>query len=177
MWLMSTASAAKTAIGLVLAILVGCEITPVNGLDGGSGSATDAAANVQPTDLRPIGADKLCQKLIGECALGFTNSTCLSQYLPLRVSATCASVIPMATCADLATTTSAVSQTCFPPCSAGTAPVCNADGTITLCTESNTVNIVDCRDTCTASGFNAWTGSCGTTFDGQIAARPQCWCR
>lgn len=174
MWAMSTASAAKTAIGLVLAILAGCEITPVNSLDGG---ATEASASATASGLRPIGADKLCQKLVGECALGFTQSTCLNQYFPLRVSASCASAIPTATCADLATTTSAVSQSCFPPCAAGTAPVCNADETITLCTASNTVNILDCRDSCTASGYTAWTGSCGMTFDGQVAASPQCWCR
>jgi len=180
MWVMSTASAAKNTMGLALALLLpcfACELTPINGLDAGAPATETDAAPTTPLTRQPIGADALCQKLIGECGLALTQSACLAQYFPLRVVAACANGVATATCADFKSTTTAFSLTCFPACTAGTAPVCNADGTITLCTDSSTVNVHDCRDSCTSLGYTAWTGACGTTFDGQVGGRPQCWCR
>ncbi|MBX3227851.1 MAG: hypothetical protein KIT84_22845 [Labilithrix sp.] len=174
---MSIASAVKVAVGIVLAVLLGCEPPPGTESGGGGGGTLGDAGGSTTGPLQPLDADGLCKKLVGQCGIGLSQELCLNEYFPLRVTSACAAAIPSATCADLASTSSSISQTCFPPCSAGTAPACNGDGTITLCTASNTRQVRDCRDACTAEGFTAWTGSCGTTFDGQVAVTPQCWCR
>lgn len=164
----------KLGIGVALAILIGCDPIDGSGTDGGTEGGVPATTT---GGLQPIGADAICDRLIKDCGQSILQANCIATYSPNRVSAACVNLIPTASCADLANSASTVSATCFPGCTLGTLPVCNTDGTITICTDAGTTQRNDCRESCTAIGFTAWTGSCGTEYSGEVAAKPQCWCR
>jgi hypothetical protein len=171
----------KLAIGTALALLVGCVVDPTGGAGddaGASSSSSSGDGGTAPASgLVAIDADTLCTRLIKECGQQALQQDCISTFFPLRVTAACKSAIPTASCADLTSTTSSISTMCFPSCSTSTAPVCNGDGTITLCNSAGSTQRKDCRDTCTAGGYTAWTGSCGTTYAGETSTQAQCWCR
>jgi hypothetical protein len=180
---------AYLAIGTALALglggtsaMIGCVVDPTGGEAGDAGASSSSSSGDGGTPgaasgLVAIDADTLCTRLINECGQQAVQQDCINTFFPLRVTTACKSAIPTASCADLTSTTSSLSTTCFPPCSTSTAPVCNGDGTITLCNSAGSTQRKDCRDTCTAGGFTAWTGSCGKTYAGETAAQAQCWCR
>lgn len=172
--------ALKTAVGIVLAVVLGCEPIDPNDPNGTGASSTSSSAGGGASSsggLVPFDADALCNRLINECHQPALQQDCVSTFFPLRVTSACVNAIPGASCEDLVSTTSTISTLCFPACTKGTAPVCNSDGTITLCTDTGNTHRKDCRDNCTSIGYTAWTGSCGTTYAGETAAQPQCWCR
>lgn len=169
---------AKVVIGTGLALLIACDPISDASSDGGAEASTGVTGSAASA-LVPIGADALCKHLINDCQQVFdSQSACLANYLPLRVSSACASSVATAACTDLADPSSAISQTCFPTCDATTTPAtCHADGTITICTTAATLHVNDCKQSCVSDGYTSWTGSCGTTFDGQTADTSQCWCQ
>ncbi len=173
---------AKAAIGTALALLFGCVVDPTGGdADGGasssSSSSSSSGAAAGSSGLVAIDADTLCNRLITECGQQAQQADCITTFFPLRVTSACKSAIPTASCDDLKSTSSSISTLCFPACTAGSAPVCNGDGTITTCTATGNTHRNDCRDTCTSLGFSAWTGSCGKSYNNETSAQPQCWCR
>lgn len=155
----------------------GCVPVDPSATDGGASSSSSSSGGSTSSGLVSIDVDALCQRLVGECRQPVLQQDCVSTFFPLRVSSACRNAIPAASCSDLTSTTSSLSTLCFPSCAKGTAPVCNGDGTITTCADTGNTHRKDCRDACTALGFTAWTGSCGTTYAGEVAAQPQCWCR
>jgi hypothetical protein len=163
---------------LAVVVVVGCEPMPGTSDGSTSSSTSSSSSGGTPTSsgLRTIDTQKLCSRLTTECGQAFTVAQCSKTYGPLRVTAQCNATIDKATCAELLSTTSSVSTTCFPPCS-GTLATCNADGTLTFCTASGTTQTADCAASCVGDGFAAWTGTCGTTFEGQVSEKAQCWCK
>lgn len=168
----------KVVVGTVLALLIACEPITDDSADASDEAGTGATGSVSSA-LVALPADALCKHLINDCQQTFdSESACLANYLPLRVSSACASAVATASCTDLADPSSAISQSCFPTCDATSTPAtCHADGTITLCTTSATTHVNDCKQSCVSDGYTSWTGSCGTTFDGQTADQSQCWCQ
>lgn len=152
--------------------LVMCEPYPGTGGSSSSGGGSGEGG----TSLLSIDAQKLCTRLIGECKQAITNPECVKRFGVLRITPRCGALIDGASCADLGSTTSTVTATCFPPCS-GQLARCNGDGTITLCTADGKQETVDCAASCISDGYASWTGECGTTYQGQAAAQAQCWCR
>src|SRR6185295_921350 len=140
-------------------------------------SSSSSGSGATGSGLVALDADTLCTRLIKECGQTAEQQTCINTFFPLRVTAACKAAIPTAACADLTSNTSSLSTLCFPKCTTGTAPVCNGDGTLTLCTSTGNTHRNDCRDSCVADGYTAWSGSCGTTYATETAAQPQCWCR
>ena len=168
----------KLAVGTAFALLLGCVVDPTGGEGTSSSSSSSSSSSGATTGgLVRLDADALCNRLITECGQPFLQQDCIATFFPLRVTPACVSAIPTAPCADLKSTTSAISSLCFPACSKGTAPVCNGDGTITICNDSGSTQRKDCTDTCTSAGYTAWTGSCGKSYAGETAVQPQCWCR
>jgi len=170
----------KLAIGTALGLLLGC--IPESQVDDGTSSSSSSSSSTSGTGATgttyvALNADALCNRLITDCQQTVLQQTCIAQYHPLKVTAACNTAIGSATCADLTSTTSTVSNTCFPPCTAGTAAVCNNDGTVTLCNDTGLTHRNDCEISCQTDGYTHWTGSCGTTYAGQTAAQPQCWCQ
>lgn len=171
----------RTLAALLVALVgsVACEPLPNSG-EGTSSSSTSSSSTTSSgssaTGRSAIDTSKLCNRLLGECQQSFTMAACVKLYGSLRVTASCLSAIDTASCADLLSTTSSVSTTCFPPCT-GALATCNADGTITFCTDSGSTQVADCASSCAAEGWSSWSGECGTTYQGQVVARAQCWCR
>lgn len=101
---------------------------------------------------------------------------CVKSFGILRVTPACIDGINRASCAELGAAQSTVLSTCFPPCT-GTLATCNTDGTLTFCSLAGTTQVADCQASCIADGFSVWTGVCGTTYQGEVAERAQCWCK
>jgi hypothetical protein len=156
--------------------LVALALSALAAYDPGCGSeATDSSGTAGTSGRATIDVDALCTKLISECGTLLTPVECKKQYAPLRVSSACAAALKKGTCAELTSPSSALIRGCFPACS-GTLATCNADGTITRCTDSGGSQVLDCAATCTADGFT-YTGTCGTTYKDRTAAVAQCWCQ
>lgn len=158
---------------MALGVLV-CEPYPGTGGSGNSGGAGGGEGGT--TSLLSIDAQGLCTRLIGECKQAITNPECVKRFGVIRITQACADLIASATCADLGSSTSRVTQSCFPPCN-GAVARCNSDGTITLCTAEGNRQTVDCAASCISDGYASWTGQCGATYQGQAAAQAQCWCQ
>jgi hypothetical protein len=164
----------------VLGLLLGC--IPESQVDDGSSSSSSSSSTsgtgATGTTYVALNADALCNRLITDCQQTALQQDCIAQYHPLKVTAACNTAIGAASCADLTSTTSTVSNTCFPACTAGsTPPVCNGDGTVTICNDAGLLHRNDCELSCQTDGYTHWTGSCGTAYAGQTAAQPQCWCQ
>lgn len=164
----------KAGIGTALAILVACD--PVDGTGSDAGTTADGGT-AATSGLVALNADGLCNRLINECGYQTQQVDCINTFHPLLVTAGCNSGIPGASCADLLSNTSAIATLCFPKCTTGTAPVCNGNGTLTSCTSTGNTHVNSCDVSCTADGYTAWTGSCGTSYAGETAPQAQCWCR
>jgi hypothetical protein len=170
----------KILVGLGLALLLACEPGPGSSFgdagEAGSGLAGDGAAPVTASGLVGIDATAFCSRLINECQQAILDmTTCVRTYGALRVTPTCRAALASGTCAELNSSTSRITQICFPPCN-GVLANCNADGTISLCNADGTTRVADCQATCAADG-RTWTKTCGMSFEGQISASPQCWCK
>jgi hypothetical protein len=156
----------RSLLVLTLSVLGPCET---------GSESSDAASGGTASGRATIDVDALCRKLISECGTALTPAECKKQYGPLRVSSACATALGKGTCPELTSPSSALIRGCFPACS-GVLSTCNADGTITRCTESGGSQVIDCAATCAADGF-AYTGTCGTTYKDRTAALAQCWCQ
>lgn len=166
---------------VVLPALASCEPPPGTGSStssssGSSGSPGSSGATASATGRRPLDAQALCARLVDECMQPLTKPDCLRSFGGLRVTDACVDEISRATCAELASTSSTVSRTCFPPCS-GDLGTCNEDGSLTFCTAQGNTRVADCQASCLTDGFSGWTGVCGTSHDGQVSERAQCWCQ
>jgi hypothetical protein len=161
-------------IGLACILFGGCEPFPgTTNSTGTSGGGTSDAGSVK---RQPINAEKICTRLVDECGQSGPKSDCESELLAVLVTAACETALEAASCADLASSSSATTESCFPPCS-GTLSSCNGDGTITVCTAAGTTNVLDCEESCRANGNLAFAGTCGTSYDGQVVDSPQCFCK
>jgi hypothetical protein len=183
---LSAVLAAATALGgfaisagASSAAVVACDQFPEDA-SSSSSSASSSGAAVTTTDGSTarvqVDANTLCTRLINQCGQSIILADCIKSYASLRVDPTCMTGIASATCADLGDPSSAVMQTCFPPCN-GTLASCNGDGTISTCTQEGATQVFDCRDYCISQGFTAYTGTCDVSYQGQTAAAPQCWCQ
>jgi hypothetical protein len=159
-----------------LAIVAACEPFPTDGASSSTGSSGATGSSGTASGLRALDAPKLCARMIDECGQALSSPDCIATFGSLRVTAACIDAIASASCADLAATSSPVLSTCFPPCT-GTLATCNADGTLTYCTLAGTSQVADCHAACLADGYTSWSGTCGTTFEGQTSERAQCWCK
>lgn len=152
---------------------VACEPPPESG--GSSSGSSGSRATGSSSSLKPLNEDVLCARLVEECFQPLTKPDCRRSFGALRVTEACVNALTSATCAELSSTTSAVSTTCFPACS-GALATCNADNTLTFCTPEGTTRVADCSESCVLDGYAKWTGVCGISHDGQTVARAQCWC-
>lgn len=143
---------------------------------GGAAPTGDGGTSTAST-LRALDVQGFCARLANECGAGVDQATCVRTYLPVRVTNDCATLVTTATCADLLSSASTVSQTCFPTCTSSVLATCNGNGTITVCTDNGVQNVDDCQATCTSQGYSGWTGICASTYNGQVADRDQCWCQ
>ena len=161
----------------ILLLVPACEVAPGDSTSSSSSSSSSSGATTPAgSSLVPIDTSVLCPKLVDTCRQPLTLPGCKKQYGSLRVTATCAAALKTATCEALGSASSSVSSTCFPRCT-GTLAACNADGTITLCTDNGSSQVADCSASCIAEGYTLWTGTCGTSFETQTSERAQCWCR
>jgi hypothetical protein len=155
---------------------------------GLSALALACSSSSKTTSYVSIDAQAFCTKDITTCGdtTSGTIDQCVANVSLVRVSTTCASLIDNATCDDLLTETSTFEMTCFPQCAA-LGDTCNVDGkTITVCEaetpdggvgESGSRSLVlDCAAACTQQNLT-YSGTCGTSFDGQTSDNPQCWCQ
>lgn len=142
---------------------------------GGAPAGTTSSGGASASGRVALDAQALCKRLIEECGQALAMQECVRSFGVLRVTRACADAIAGASCAQLVDSSSPVLSTCFPPCS-GTLATCNADGTLTYCTVAGTTQTADCQAACVADGYSSWTGTCGTSHDGQVADRAQCWC-
>ena len=155
--------------------LAACELPPGTESGTSSSSSSGSGATGSVSSLKPINEDVLCARLIQECFEPLTTPACRRSFGSLRVTDDCLAALEAAPCSDLSSPSSAVSRTCFPPCS-GALATCNSDGTLTFCSDDGLTRVADCNESCLNDGYTRWTGVCGTTKDGQTAPRAQCWC-
>ena len=168
-----------TIVFLAASLLSGCvDLNTGNSGSSGGGTTSTLAdgGTTTASTLRALDVQGFCARLANECGAGIDQATCVRTYLPVRVTNDCATLVTTATCADLLSSASTVSQTCFPTCTSSVLATCNGNGTITVCTENGVQNVDDCQATCTAQG-STWTGICASTYNGQAADRDQCWCQ
>lgn len=130
-----------------------------------------------------IDAQSLCDKAINTCGVTTdgTMDQCVAAFSALRVSQTCADDIKSASCEDLGSDKSTVTNTCFPSCNDPATFVCNLDNTLTECVNGGPDGgsrslTEDCAAACKANGLT-YTGTCSDTYSGQSAEHPQCWCK
>jgi hypothetical protein len=163
---------------VALACLGGCEPYPgTSGASASSSSSSSSGDAAAVTAREPIAAAALCRRLVGECNdTTVTVDSCVRSFGAVLVTRACAEGLAAATCRDLTTTGSPVLERCFPRCS-GALAACNGDGTITTCTAGGTTNVLDCQAACEIDGSRSYSGTCGTSYQGQSSDRPQCWCR
>ena len=171
-----------TLVFLAVSLISGC-VDLGQGTSGSSSSSSGGTTTLPDggtttaSTLRALDVIGFCARLTNECGSGIDQATCVRTYTPVRVTTGCATAVTTATCADLLSVSSTVSQTCFPTCTSSTLATCNGNGTITVCTEIGVQNVDDCSATCTAQGYSAWTGICASTYNGQVSDRDQCWCQ
>lgn len=163
-------------------VLASCLLVACIGLDttgtgsgGGGTSGTTTDGGTTTSSLRALDVQGFCARLVTDCGAPTDLQSCAATYAPVRVTEACASLVTTASCAELTSTTSSLSNTCFPRCT-GTLATCNGNGTITVCQDTGTQNVLDCSAACRAN-FGEWTGICGTSYNGQVSDRPQCWCK
>jgi hypothetical protein len=161
--------------------VVACDVFPDDASSSSSSSSSSSGAAATTTGdgstaRVSIDANTLCTRLLNQCGQSIVLADCIKSYASLRVDPSCMTGIGSATCADITDSSSAVMQTCFPPCN-GTLASCNDDATISTCNQEGQTQVYDCREYCIAQGFTAYTGTCGLTYQGQTAAAPQCWCQ
>jgi len=125
-----------------------------------------------------VDADALCNKYVTDCHQAtITLDDCKKTYVAVRVSQSCADAIKNATCTDLTSATSSTLDTCFPTCTTSGSQTCNGDGTVTTCSSSTHTYVFDCASLCSSVLNGTYTGTCGTTFEGQTSEKPKCWCK
>lgn len=140
----------------------------------GSGTTTKRVA---------LDAQAFCDRYIGECgATEVTMDECVQTSTVLRVAPACRDAMNTTTCDELLADDSSAEKLCFPSCSAEGSQKCNGDGTITTCVASASSGalrtyVLDCAAVCTTSGFESWSGVCGTAYQGQAADEDKCWCK
>jgi hypothetical protein len=167
----SVAAASSLLSTAALVPLTACDTTDLDASASDGDLASDGAVIREAIDYTT-----LCTRLINQCGQPIVQADCIKSYASLRVTPTCTNAIAQATCDDITNASSAVMQTCFPPCN-GTLAQCNGDGTITQCSQDGETQVLDCAGYCVAQGFTKWTGTCDTTYQGQTSALPQCWCQ
>lgn len=171
----SRARATRAVFVVVLFSVAAC--IPYTDPNPSSSSGSSVANSGSASSARQaIDAQALCSRLIDECQQEMSKPSCLKSFAALRVTAACLDGIAKSTCADLTSSSGTVLATCFPPCN-GADATCNTDGTLTFCSAAGTTQVADCQASCVGEGFETWTGTCGTTFEGQVAERAQCWCK
>jgi hypothetical protein len=168
----------RAVIVVVATLLVACDPLPGADGDGGTdGGVAEGSTSASSSGLQPIDGQKLCGRLVSECGQPTTVTECTASYAGVRVTPTCIAQINGATCADLTAPSSNVLSLCFPSCSAAAIPTCNADGTLSVCSAVSRVRVTDCQASCVADGYSGWTGTCGTSYNGQTSEQPKCWCK
>lgn len=83
------------------------------------------------------------------------DPTCATNMATLRVSPACASGVLTSSCDELNAVGGTLAQECFPPCEPH-ASQCNADGSVSVCLESNgawSEVTVNCQDACKVQGL------------------------
>jgi hypothetical protein len=117
-------------------------------------------------------ATQFCSK-VSSC--GGAIAMCQADFSAVVVSPSCQDMLANVSCADLsAATPPAWWTSCFAPCSASSQPTCNGDGTVTTCSEGSTL-VLECTGVCSALSLT-YTGTCGTSYNGQTSATAKCWC-
>lgn len=140
-------------------LLGGCS-SSTNGSNGSGAGAQFAA--------------QACTKFAG-CNVSVAN--CNAVFAAIVLSQSCESTLLNASCADLgASPVPAALAACFPACS-GMTSKCNPDETITVCSGTNQYEYT-CSGIC-ASTSTTFTGTCGTSYNGQASSngQPKCWCQ
>jgi hypothetical protein len=152
---------------------------------GFSVATVACSSSSKSTPLVALDAQAFCNKDVTTCGDTSTGTVdeCQANAALLRVTQSCAALINGATCDDLLNPTSSFANTCFPPCKTP-GNTCDVDGkTITDCegdssdggTSTSRSIIIDCAAGCQSQSLT-YTGTCGTSFDGQTSDTPQCWC-
>lgn len=164
----------------VVATTSACDPAPDSGADGADGSSSSSSSSgvaATPNALRSIDYRTLCNRLINECAQPTTSAECNKAYQHLLVTGACNTQISTASCVDLTTPGSTALNVCFPRCTSSTLSKCNGDGTLTQCTAAGTQVVADCTLSCLSDGYSSFTGTCGSTYKGEVAQQDQCWCQ
>lgn len=162
------------ASSLLVAACIDLDTTGTGGGGGTSGTTTDGGTTT--SSLRALDVQGFCARLVNDCNAPTDLQSCVATYAPVRVTEACASLVTTASCAELTSTGSSLSNACFPPCT-GALATCNGNGTITVCQDTGTQSVLDCSAACRAQSFSEWSGICGTSYNGQVSDRPQCWCK
>ncbi|MGH7280866.1 MAG: hypothetical protein ACRELY_05030 [Polyangiaceae bacterium] len=149
-----------------------------------------ACSSSSSTPLVAIDTATLCDKLVNQCndtKLGSTDQ-CTTTFNVFRVSSQCAADLKTASCDDLESSTSKVQSECFPSCSAPHTYTCNlGSGTVTECDpDPNATGVdggegpaiqatLDCASVCETESAK-YSGTCGTSYQGQTSDHAVCWC-
>jgi hypothetical protein len=130
-----------------------------------------------------LDAQTFCNQYVNTCkgGGGETVDQCLQTARALRVSQACADAMKNATCSDLTNDNAPLNDTCFPKCDKPNTATCEGDGqALDSCNSSGRAQVFDCKQSCaataTTSGQPFFSGTCGTSYQGQTSSQPQCWC-
>ena len=128
-----------------------------------------------------LDAQSFCSKYVNTCMGGGTVDTCLQTASALRVTQGCADAMKSASCNDLKSTTAPVNDTCFPKCDKPNTATCESDNqALDSCDSDGRTQVFDCKKSCSAtsstSGAPFYSGTCGTSYQGQTSQQPKCWC-
>jgi hypothetical protein len=169
---LSAAALAAPTLALILVLAPGtiaCDVT-----DGGDAAVAEGAAAA--TNSHALDGTAVCNQLVVQCGeTGLTLTDCEASFVAVLVSQPCLDGLKTASCTDLTNGASPIEQTCFPSCDAPGTNQCNTNDTVTECSSAGVTRVLDCKSLCT-SRMKSYTGTCATSFQGQTAALPQCWC-
>jgi len=119
------------------------------------------------------GADngqRACQILV-DCN-DMTQATCDQSWGILELSSECVEAMGAVDCQEHASAAPSYLDTCFPPCS-GVKYECRG-GSMLIC-EMGRRMVARCAAVCLAKG-GSYTGTCGLSYQNQVATHPVCWC-
>jgi hypothetical protein len=145
-----------------------------------SASACSSSSTSAPA-YTSLDAQAFCTMNVTTCNNGGTLDSCLETARALRVSQACADAMKTATCKDLSDSTAPLNDTCFPKCDTPNTATCESDNNaLDKCDSDGRFQVFDCAKSCSATGGRTglpfFTGTCGTSYQGQTSADAVCWC-
>ena len=127
------------------------------------------------------GGDVTCEEVaaaIGDRGCELTEADFLETCELFVYPQACLQAVGSADCDQHDSDNPSYASTCFPSCNVADPPMCNDDGSITLCSEGEELTVY-CEAICQAQEVpSAYTGTCAAEFMGMpsTTGNDVCWC-